>query len=399
MMEATLNTLDFYDIYDIPSFKDDVLKLYSNEDDLNRLINMSGILMHIGYTKDILDIILDKADKYPYDHVFNIILDNIIKNKDMALIEQLLYVDNMDVKVKVVSKLINNNIYGYDKLKNIIESFDEKYLDILANKLYDKNKVIYNKIKDYIIKKYPKNSLGINMLSNPRYELTEDVYASSINKLQIHKEYGSRLTSFMNKRFALKNPLYNIGSKMPGINAVYENDLGDKLEEYIEKYMSLSKSSRIEYLSSGSTTDVYRIGDYVIKLSRMKWSLEKDICPNNYLIIKNYEQDFVRDSQGVIIAGIEVQKYLSKDVPDYLVSLFSNALKEEGYYCYDYLKNGPCGNNLKMLDSYLDANTISFSKLPLWFYYNPVVLVDRDLVFKRGSEPNSLVIRRSIDIN
>jgi len=74
--------------------------------------------------------------------------------------------------------------------------------------------------------------------------------------------------------------------------------------------MSTDKSCK--FLASGSTSDCFKIGDYVFKLNKTKWSYEDEICPNVYLIIKNLEEHFVRDKNGIVNAGIEVQKYLSR---------------------------------------------------------------------------------------
>ena len=194
----------------------------------------------------------------------------------------------------------------------------------------------------------------------------------------------------------VKTPLDDIGP-LRGLDAIYQNHLENKVNEYIEKYMDLSKNKDIRYISSGSSSDVYKIGDYVIKLARRKWSLEKVICPNSYLILKNDEEYFIRED-NLIIAGIEIQKYLEKEAPEGFEDKFISSLKNEGYYYYDYLTDGEYGSNLKMLDSYLDADTIDFSKVPDWFYKNPIVLVDRDLVFKNGVEPNTLILRHNINI-
>ena len=57
----------------------------------------------------------------------------------------------------------------------------------------------------------------------------------------------------------------------------------------------------------------FKIGDYVFKIVNSKWSYEEVICPNLYLIIKNLEEHYVRDKNGIVRIGIEVQKYLSRN--------------------------------------------------------------------------------------
>ena len=61
---------------------------------------------------------------------------------------------------------------------------------------------------------------------------------------------------------------------------------------------------------------------------------------------------------------------------------FSNELKRLGYYTTDSLINGPCGDNCRMLDTYLDSGN---QNPPEWFKEYPVVLVDRDRIYKNDN--------------
>ena len=112
--------------------------------------------------------------------------------------------------------------------------------------------------------------------------------------------------------------------------------------------MDLSKSKGYGFIGSGSTCDCYRIGDYVIKLVSAKWSYEDIICPNLYLIAKNYDEIYLRSKNGVVQAGLEVQKYLTRKadniVPKYF-RYFDMVFNRLGYIKTDTLTNGICGNN------------------------------------------------------
>lgn len=99
------------------------------------------------------------------------------------------------------------------------------------------------------------------------------------------------------------------------------------------------------------------------------------------------EEIYVRDENNIVVAGIEVQKYLSKSakyVDDTTINNFQSELKRLGFYTTDTLINGECGDNSMILDSYKDADIdiINPEILPAWFKETPMVLVDRDRVYK-----------------
>ena len=163
--------------------------------------------------------------------------------------------------------------------------------------------------------------------------------------------------------------------------------LWDELVEYVDKYLDLSKDKTYNYVASGYGTSTYRIGDYAFKLSRLKHSSEDIICPNNFLILKNLEENYIRGKNNCFDAGIEVQKFLTRhinhSIPESIINKrFPIELKKLGYFVKDYLINGKYGDNCMLLDSYMDADCNNPELLPDWFKEYPVVLVDRDLVYK-----------------
>lgn len=144
-----------------------------------------------------------------------------------------------------------------------------------------------------------------------------------------------------------------------------------------------------KYLGSGTTCQAHKIGDYTFKLVNAKWSYEDVICPNLFLILKNLEELYIRDNDNIVITGIEVQQYLKRttahltiDEKRNLSMLFNKELKKAGYWLDDQLINGQCGENGFFLDSYKDADTKNPEELPEWFKKGPIVLVDRDRVYK-----------------
>ena len=126
----------------------------------------------------------------------------------------------------------------------------------------------------------------------------------------------------------------------------------------------------------------------------MKWSYEDEICPNLYLIIKNLEECYIRNNDGVVEAGIEVLKYLSRrdEITLEHVDKFRSELAKLGFYVSDNLIGGSNGNNCMLLDSYKDADCENPEELPQYFKDFPIVLIDRDLVFRVGDKhPKSLL--------
>ena len=61
---------------------------------------------------------------------------------------------------------------------------------------------------------------------------------------------------------------------------------------------------------------------------------------------------------------------------------YQEALRQMGYYTKDVLTAKDGGANCYYLNSYLEADCDNPEELPDWFKKEPVVLVDRDLVFK-----------------
>ena len=174
------------------------------------------------------------------------------------------------------------------------------------------------------------------------------------------------------------------------LDRIFENGLGDTFVRCVERYLSVSKRKDVEFIAVGSTSSCYRVGDYVFKLVRMKWSYEEIICPNIYLIAKNLEEFHKRDSDNDVYCGFEVQKYLGRDagnVPSEVWESFKKEFNNLGYYTTDTWMGGPCGDNCRILDSYKDADCKNPEKLPKWFKKLPLVLIDRDRVYSNDKEP------------
>lgn len=76
-------------------------------------------------------------------------------------------------------------------------------------------------------------------------------------------------------------------------------------------------------------------------------------------------------------------KRSAKGLPLRLFTNFSNELEGLGYYTSDTLMNGTCGDNCRLLDSYLDSGN---PNPPSWFKRHPIVLVDRDRIYRMDNK-------------
>jgi hypothetical protein len=254
-----------------------------------------------------------------------------------------------------------------------------------------------------LLNRYSSNSLALELdkigtltestnLLHGRY-LIEDIntlFLTSKNyKYVLFKKYGAYLDRKLYYDFEERiRPFIDIDDEI--IADIFLQGLGDKFLEYVDKYLSLSTGAKvITDVGRGSCTRTFRIGDYVIKCSNKKWSLEENICPSSYLILKNLEEDIIRNKKGEVTGAVEVQKYLSRPllVTEWKsIFNFEQSLKEEGYYIKDRLVDEEYGPNCRHLNDYRDADSDTPELLPDLFKEDPVVLVDRYFVFSLNNK-------------
>ena len=330
------------------------------------------------------------------------------ENEQLSLIpEQMDIKDICDIAIQFLKK---NNIREFRRIKEyILTNYKSNMLAYMLDRriglLFDESvKTKEEKEKQYALRK-----------KELMHDLDRLFATSSTYKIHLYQDYHDRIskriledfeerTKYFRTEIALSSNSVSRGiedervrralfrdSMGYGINVsnVYNHGLGDTLEEYVDKYLSMSSRADYEFISEGSTTATYRIGDYAFKLVRHKWSYEDVICPNLYLIVKNLEEIYIRNRNGVVESGIEVQPFLSRSARDLdkkYFKLFKDELGRLGYYSADTLVNGSCGDNVMLLDTYLDADTSDPESLPDWFKEYPIVIVDRDLIFKKGNK-------------
>jgi hypothetical protein len=349
---------------------------------------------------------IDTVIKYAFDSNNKELLHKISRHKDLhtrfIFMEYLIknHPEQIDLIYDDITKYTTSVTYdNYEQLTFLPHLMDAKDISKLAVLLLINNRENdYEKLKEYILKEYKSNYLASELLSyrtSAKKEIREkkfDKDASALFSSSADYRYSLFLKHKDKIRQDLLKDFYKVikyyieeGEKF-SLESIYHVGLGDLLEEWTEKYMDLSKTREYGFIGGGTTCDCYRIGDYVIKLVKTKWSYEDVICPNLYLIAKNYEEIYLRDNRGIVSGGLEVQKYLTRkanDIDPKYFRYFDLALDRLGYKRTDTLTGGSCGENTMLLDTYRDADCKDPERVPVWFRKCPLVLVDRDRIYPK----------------
>lgn len=416
-------------IYDMDEFIEDAKFLLNtyycldsfSKEQLGALLNNSSL--GLAYLEEYFDDIIDKFQK-DLDFIFKFLFDNL--DKCFKLLRILSLHSNLHIRYLFMRYLLINNSQSinlfYDDITKYLtsETYQEfeqlslfrDYMDMkevceLAYIFFESNidYFTWEKFKQFILDHYQYNELAYHLLDFKKEYFSDNSYRLVVNKEGIDEfnRNADRLFSTSNnyRLHILNYHSQNVSKELldsyrkqliyfqrDGIlDDVYKKiefyGLGRKLSMYVDKYLSLSDDHTYSFIEAGSTASCYRIGDYVFKLVRTKWSYESIICPDLYIILPNIEEEFIRNDDGVVLSGIEVQKYLSrsaKNVPLEQFTNFRNELERLGYYTTDSLINGFCGDNCRLLDSYMDSGN---PNPPDWFKEYPLVLVDRDRIYKK----------------
>lgn len=440
-LKSELPDFCFSIIHDIPEFMDEAHELLN----LDRLTG--DMLKNMLYNSPLgLKIISENFDYFSTKdkNFINVIIKYAFDSSNKDLLHKLSRNSDLHMRFLFMDYLIENNPEKIDEIYDDITKYttsttfepleqityfsklmNPEDISKLAVKLLVNNRdKDYNKLKEFIFKEYKFNYLASELLT-PVFEIDPNTHrlledrntkkknimfnensdklfiTSADYKFNIYLNYKDKIKKDLLDEFEsrieyyLKSDRKDESSKFLGspverdLEGIYNNGLGNLLEEWTEKYMDLSDSKEFGFVGGGTTCSCYRIGDYVIKLVKTKWSYEEEICPNLYLIAKNYEEIYVRNNNGIVESGLEVQKYLTraaKGIDKKYFTYFDRALEEQGYYRTDTLVNGPCGENAMLLDTYLDADCYNPESLPNWFKECPIVLVDRDRIYSKDKE-------------
>ncbi len=398
-------------IYDIEEYKEvarELMQKYKIRPDMKHLTSMlENSSLGLDYLHENFDDILLEYVNDP-DFIFDYIFDNLEICKN--LVNKLRVYPNLHIRFLFMSYLIQNRIGTfnilYPEITPYLSGMDSKDVSLIAYDLFMAKKMkLFHQVKEYILKNYPTNNLAELLLCgvfNPytfqlrqnkrgirEFKTDADRYfeTAATWRYNITKNYSRNVSKELLEGFKKYLLMFQHDGR---VDKLFEHldihGLTRLLQEYVDKYLELSHDKSYEYLTAGSTASCYRIGDYVFKLVRTKWSYEDVICPNLYLILPNLEEHFIRNRIGIVEAGIEVQRFLRRDakkVPSEIFAQFRETLKGLGYFSTDTLINGECGDNTRLLDSYEEAGV----EVPDWFREYPLVLVDRDRIYKLGTTP------------
>ncbi len=409
-------------IYDMEEYKEEVFELlrkYSKGDlfyffELKELMDIFkktnwGKKMVFGFLDEILEKNLNiykSLLKISFSN-FNdckFILDKLSKHKDLTI--------RAGFMLYVTENHFAEITNFYDEITNYFTCFHQGKLEYMPSKYVSQLAILflkhgsrktYYQIKEFILKNYKENDLARLFLEESNLNLENEfltdcdrLFTTSANyQFEIFEDYSNRLSKEVRESFTkflsyFKNEkLYLANFEYYDIELILKNRLGRELREYIDKYLSLSKRTDYEFIRSGSTTSCYRIGDYAFKLCKSKWSREEIICPDLYIIIKNLEEHYLRLRNGEVIAGLEVQPFLTRTITEYpkdvqkKICLFlRQELERLGWYNLDSLIGSSCGDNAMLLDSYLDADAPSLERVPSFFKQYPAVYIDRDRFYR-----------------
>ena len=368
---------------------------------------------------------VDWSKKFVFEIVDKLILSNkscafailryTERTNDYSLVKRIVMHHNLDVRGIFLEELIDTHAHmlfnvvdnitdcfvKYDKNGNVIGLMDEEKVSRIASLILIHNlgEDVYLQIRDFIFDNYDKNTLAANLdgygkLNMDIFTLNKEMLVRDIDKLFVTSKnykyalatrYQEYMDPIMLGEFRSKiSPFTWIDRE--AVSKIFLSGLGDRFLECVDKYLEMSTGAKvIRDAGVGTCSRVFRVGDYVIKISHKKWSMEDNLCPRGYLFAKNYEEDIVRKSNGEVTGAIEVQRYLTRPLAvddTKVINAYHEALREAGYYTKDVLTDGNTGANCYYLSSYMDADCDNPEELPEWFKENPVVMVDRDLVFK-----------------
>lgn len=427
-LKEELPSFCFAIIYDIPEFVEDAYKLLDIKNITPKMLNNALYNSPLG-----LKILYENFDKFLSNvedkNYFDFIVKYAFDSNNRELIHKLSRYSDLHIRYLFMDYLINNHpdqidiIYDditkyttsvtyepYEQLTFLPRLMNPDDISKLAVLLLTNNREKdYKKLKDFILKDYKYNYLASELLADKWlvdpdthklladhnkqkkesifYEDADALFSTSADyRFTLYLRYKARISQELLDEFAQRIRYFLDEDISHKLESIYRCGLGQLLEEWTEKYMELSQSKEYGFVGGGTTCDCYRIGDYVIKLVKTKWSYEDVICPNLYLIAKNYEEIYLRDKKGIVDGGLEVQRYLTrsaKDIDSKYFRYFDLALDRLGYRRTDTLTKGTCGENTMLLDTYRDADCPNPEKLPVWFRQCPLVLVDRDRIYPK----------------
>lgn len=388
-------------------------------DNFNKLNSyfLKEYFLNLDWAMEFLTHNIDKLLTLEYS-VLNTIISYIIAKGNMDLLKKLCYYDDLRFRGELMLILVKKNPQLFQKIyENITnylfkvnekgqkEMIDQKRLCRLAYFMIKKEVKIgfFEDIYEFILDNYEKNDLARALNGDFREECldNDESYPGLIQK-DLSRLYNTSINYqfelfYRYPQFFDKEMLKELQSKLEGyinldcdvIRHLFRVGLGDSFLEISNKYLELISGAKcVKDAGKGKATRAFIVGDYTVKCSYNKWAKSK--CPNLFLIAKNYDEAYAYDDYGRIIGAVEVQKYYKKPFI-HVNSIKGRSLVKKIYKEFEKLgyelTEVPFGYehtpNFFYLDSYKEADCDDPEKLPSWFKKNPIVLVDRDYVFKK----------------
>lgn len=404
-------------IYDMEEYKEVVFEILTKKKELYSWFKTPEILNILNKTSWGYTFLLNHLEELleKNDDLISPLLKYLFQEpeKGKEILKSLYLHKNLKIRAKFMIELVKNH---FDKINTIYDDIT-KYLTSSINQEFElmpsdeisklaiqflkhNDKKTYLKLKEFILKNYKENDLSFLLLNNEYNPNFKEEFAQDSDRLfstshtyqfEIYENYTKALSREMLENFQKFISYFKEEEENEYfyLKRLFHYGLGKILQENLDKYLSISRNKDWGFVRYGSTCSCYRIGDYVFKLIRYKYSNEKILCPNLYIILKNLEEVFVRDRWEEVVAGLEIQKYLTRKISEYpreiqneIIQFLKTELERLGYYNKDTLIKGPYGDNCMLLDSYLDADAPNVELLPPFFKQYPAVYIDRDMFFK-----------------
>lgn len=399
-------------IYDLEEYKDKAIYLLGKAEVYKKIDDdlFINILINTSYGMNAIISNLDKVIMCSCERLTKI-LDYLFVDyeNNIDLINRIKEHNNLHIRYLYLKYLLDKDMdnFNFDDISKYLVKYNENTNEFEFMNHYDISKIcymfyekgnieMYIKLKDFILKNYKYNCLAELLLLEGRHnpELIEEFkkesdllfQTSSSYQYEIYQRYSEYVSEEIINNFLRYYNMFIVSVLYDNkLSKIFRNELWHDLVASVDKYLSLSNDTSYRFLQSGSCSDVYKVGNYIFKLCDKKYNKFDMLCPNNYLVLKNLEERFVCDFNDKVIAGYEVQNYLTRsarEVPEKIFDKYNKALSKLGFVFDDHFISDRYGDNCMLLDSYKDADCSDPEKLPKWFKEYPLVVIDRDLFSK-----------------
>lgn len=357
-------------------------------EEINNILNNTS--WGLEYVYHNLERILSKDDIYRM--IGNII--EKIKNKPeiyQKFLEKVLTISNEEIRDKFIVSSIRKHI-SFD-IKNIIKTFyknpDEfDYQQECLPFYHEPSKLIFSELPKFLLF-YSKHHPDIKKMIMDNFEIFFQV--ESQEKMGLLDDfYTESLFLYQHKDllYHYKELLY-LYQKQKALDV---DQMLTILVNYHQENLitELLKNHNVKYLTSGSTTRVFQVGNKVLKFSLEKYEFDTE---KDFFLIAPTETKVIYDKNQKPILIIEIQDYLDKKycgiaMTDEDIDHFFMELDNQGYMVTDPNCLEKNFTNFGFLNDYHDANITgleSAEDLPEWFKKRPIVLYDVDLIYKKDA--------------